>query len=263
MWRMKLVHSREGHSTRNSGWIHYMQNRVHHIVLESPAVRTWDKNIRRRRKRRRHKERKKEAGEIERVRLGENTEARPKKDEGETERGGGRSHWAVSSPQDLSQCLHSHTATSDLCKARTPMSPSAQINVTRKQKRFYSLLSLFWLAGPCANSYGSTHGPRAILSFPCLSLSLFYFLTYMLTEKEPSIFQWRHRYKSIRVEGCEAARLVKCYVEAHQTGRIYSRGVTKHLCCPVVLRSCLPQARLLLICLFFPLLLRCSCGILL
>lgn len=73
----------------------------------------------------------------------------------------------------------------------------------------------------------------------------------MLTEKEPTIFQWRHRYKSVRVEGCEAARLAKCYVEAHQTGRIYSRGVTKHLCCPVVLRSCLPQARLLLICLFF------------
>jgi len=84
-----------------------------------------------------------------------------------------------------------------------------------------------------------------------VSLSSFYFLTYMLTEKEPTIFQWRHRYKSVRVEGCEAARLAKCYVEAHQTGRIYSRGVTKHLCCPVVLRSCLPQARLLLICLFF------------
>lgn len=82
MWQIKLVHSREGHSTWNSGWIHYMQNRVHHIVLERPAVRTWDENIRRRRRRsrrrkkRRHKDGKKETGEIERVRLGKNTEAR-------------------------------------------------------------------------------------------------------------------------------------------------------------------------------------------
>lgn len=249
---MKLVHSRGGHSTWNSGWIHYMQNRVHHIVLESPAIRTWDGNIRRRRRRRKrrkrkHKVRKKETGKIEKVRLGKNTEARrrrvKKKRNEEEDVATGQS------PRDLSQCLHSHTATPDLCKVRTPMSPSAQINVTRKQKRFYLLLSLFWLVGPCADS--SIVRRTDPDSFFSMSLFSFYFLTYMLTEKEPTIFQWRHRHKSVRVEGCEAARLAKCYVEAHQTSRIYSRGVTKHLCCPVVLRSCLSQARLLLICLFF------------
>lgn len=163
----------------------------------------------------------------------------------------GGSHWAVSSRQDLYHSACTHTRVHLTYAKRGPRRPpSAQINVTRKQKR-----SPF--PGPCLSSgcrpaqtrTARRTGPASTLQPPPPSGPL------PLSKKGQPYFSDVIGTKA-HVSACgglreAATRKVLCGGATELAG--FTRAVTKHLLSAVPPRSRLPRARLPLVwhCLFF------------